>query len=267
MRAGAATDIGRVRHLNEDSYLAASPVYVVADGMGGHDAGERASAEAVRTFTALVGRDDVEPADVYLAVGTARSRVGAIGAGEGRDAGTTLSGVVVTRQGGSPYWLVVNVGDSRTYRLADGVLEQISVDHSEVQELVETGDLSPGEAAQHPMRHVVTRALGAGGCSDADYWFFPVGSGDRLMVCSDGLTDELGDDAIAAMLLEEIDPQAAAERLVRAAVGHGGRDNVTALVVDGEYGSADEETTPRSDTDTPVDDTSPSVRVMLHRRA
>lgn len=113
VQSGAATDVGRVRSLNEDSYVAAAPVFVVADGMGGHAAGERASGEAIAALRTLVGQD-VSPDDVYQRVAEARARVDAIEAPRGRDAGTTLSGVVVTWQGGEPYWLVVNIGDSRT---------------------------------------------------------------------------------------------------------------------------------------------------------
>lgn len=233
LTGGAATDVGRTRRLNEDSYIASAPVFVVADGMGGHEAGEVASAEAVGALRTLVG-GDVTPDDVYAQVIEARARVEQIVTAPGRDAGTTLSGVVVTRLAGEPYWLVVNVGDSRTYRLADGRLEQISVDHSEVQELLDSGDISATDASVHPLRHVVTKALGAGSWSDPDYWLLPMGPRDRVMVCSDGLTGELDDGAIAAVLLAEAHPQAAAERLVRSAVEAGGRDNVTVLVVDGE---------------------------------
>lgn len=261
LAAGAATDAGRVRPLNEDSYVATAPVFVVADGMGGHAAGERASSAAVATLADLAGRE-VSPTEVYEAVARARTRVEAIEAPPGRDAGTTLSGVVVTWQGGEPYWLVVNVGDSRTYRLADDRLEQISVDHSEVQELVEAGDITEAEVAAHPLRHVVTRALGAGGWSEADFWLLPIGSHDRVLVCSDGLTAELDDDEIAELLRGEPHPVAAAQGLVRAAVARGGRDNVTAVVVDGGNAGADQGTAQRrpESGDEPDGDTKPTAR-------
>lgn len=255
LSVGAATDTGRVRTLNEDSFMAAAPVFVVADGMGGHEAGEVASAEAVAALEPLVGAE-VTPDDVFLRVTEARQRVERIPAPPGRDAGTTLAGVVVTRQGGEPYWLVVNVGDSRTYRLVDGTLEQISVDHSEIQELLDAGDITDAEAPGHPLRHVVTRALGAGGWSDPDYWLLPIGRRDRVLVCTDGLTGELDDEAIAAVLRSEPRPQAAAEALVRRAVEAGGRDNVTALVVDGEQQADLDATAPRGVT---VADAAPDV--------
>ncbi|MCK0118046.1 protein phosphatase [Isoptericola sp. CG 20/1183] len=229
---GAATHRGARRRLNEDSYLAGGSVFFVADGMGGHEAGEVASAAAVEALRPLVTAEVVGVDDVRCRVRTAHDAVRRIETAPGRGAGTTLTGVALTAQGGEPYWLVVNLGDSRTYRLADGELEQVSVDHSEVQELVDAGSITRVEAQTHPRRHVVTRALGAPEIPDADFWFLPVHAGDRLLVCSDGLTGELSDARIALVLLVEADPQAAADRLVREALEAGGRDNITVVVVD-----------------------------------
>ncbi|WP_298454518.1 PP2C family serine/threonine-protein phosphatase [uncultured Cellulomonas sp.] len=227
---GSATDRGRVRRLNEDSLLAHSPVFVVADGMGGHDAGDVASRVTVEEFAALGGRDGVTHDDVEAAFARAAGRVReAVGAG--RTAGTTVAGVAVAA-GGAPYWLVFNVGDSRVYRLAGGALEQVSVDHSVVQDLVDSGRLRPADAQWHPDRHVITRAVGTGAVPEPDYWLIPAGAADRLLLCSDGLTQELDDDAIRYLLLDQPDPQAAAQILVQAAVEAGGRDNVTVVVVD-----------------------------------
>ncbi len=229
---GAATHQGARRTLNEDSYLARGSVFFVADGMGGHEAGEVASAAAVEALAPL-GRSEVVGVDeVRCRVRAAHDAVRAIETAPGRGAGTTLSGVVLTDQGGEPYWLVVNVGDSRTYRSADGVLEQVSVDHSEVQELVDAGRITAEQALTHPRRHVVTRALGAPDDPEPDFWFLPVHAGDRMMVCSDGLTAELSDRRVAEVLMVEPDPQTAAERLVAEALVAGGRDNITVIVVD-----------------------------------
>jgi protein phosphatase len=118
------------------------------------------------------------------------------------------------------------------YRYVDGELSQISVDHSVVQELVDRGVIEPAEAHRHPDRHIITRALGTGPDPQPDYWLLPVGPSDRMLVCTDGLTDELDDTEIAAMLAEADNPQDVAERLVDEAVRRGGRDNVTVLVVD-----------------------------------
>ncbi|PFG42144.1 protein phosphatase [Isoptericola jiangsuensis] len=243
---GAATHRGARRTLNEDSFLAGGSVFFVADGMGGHDAGEVASAAAVDALRPLQDAPIVGVDAVRVLVRAAHHAVRGIETAPGRGAGTTLSGVVLTEQGGEPYWLVVNMGDSRTYRLADGELEQVSVDHSEVQELVDAGEITRAEALTHPRRHVVTRALGAPETPDADYWFLPVHAGDRLLVCSDGLTGELTDERIAVLLLTQPDPQTAAERLVAEALAAGGRDNITVLVVDAT-GLADdlESTAPR----------------------
>jgi len=136
-----------------------------------------------------------------------------------------------------PCWLVVNVGDSRTYRMAGGVLEQVTVDHSEVAELVRDGVIPESEAATHPRRNVVTRVLGGSASDvDPDVWLLPVSPGDRMLLCTDGLTDELTDQRIEAELRAAPDPQTAADRLVRAAVRHGARDNVTVVVVEASVG-------------------------------
>jgi protein phosphatase len=127
---------------------------------------------------------------------------------------------------------VFNLGDSRTYRLAGGSLEQISVDHSVVQELLDEGELDRAAAASHPGRNVITRALGAGGEFQPDYWLVPVEPGDRILICSDGVSGELDDGLIARVLREEQVAQDAATRLVHEGILHGGRDNLTAVVID-----------------------------------
>lgn len=229
---GSATHPGLRRALNEDAHLASAPVFVVADGMGGHEAGERASAAVIAEFSSSIGRASLELDDVRLALSRARASVEELSTtGNGR-AGTTLSGVVVASVDGMGYWLAVNIGDSRTYRLADGELEQISVDHSVVQELIEAGELSVEDAVTDGRRNIITRAIGASSTGDADYWLFPAELGDRIMVCSDGLTSEVPDARILEVLRSTQDPQAAADLLVSEAVGAGGRDNITVVIVD-----------------------------------
>jgi serine/threonine protein phosphatase PrpC len=258
---GAASDTGIKRALNEDRYLAQTPVFVVADGMGGHEAGERASAEAVEALASLVGLQTVTGLQVRQCLSDAQSRVRAIDTVPGRGAGTTVTGVVISEHDGVPYWLVLNLGDSRTYRLADGQLEQVSVDHSEVQEMIEDGELTAEEATHHPRRHVVTKALGVGTDHEADFWMIPIAAHDRILVCSDGLTGELCDEQITQILLTEASPQAAADLLVEAALAAGGRDNVTVLVVDASDvpGSEDAATTPQQLDEDATDDTVPRV--------
>ena len=229
--AGAATHPGRRRPVNEDAHLAAAPLFLVADGMGGHDAGDLASQIVVAEFAALAGEPSLGVDDVRAALARARASVEGLDGGD-RAAGTTLSGVVVAEAGGVGYWLTVNVGDSRTYRFAGGVLEQISVDHSVVQELIDAGALDADEAATDRRRHEITRAIGAGSDGQADYWMVPAEPGDRILVCSDGLSGEVGAARLAELLAGVADPGEAASRLVEEALEHGGRDNITAVVVD-----------------------------------
>lgn len=230
--AGSATHAGLRRALNEDAYLAHAPVFVVADGMGGHEAGERASAAVIAEFSRHSGRSSLTLDDVRHALSDARAAVEDLStSGNGR-AGTTLSGVVLADVDGMGYWLAINIGDSRTYRLADGELEQISVDHSVVQELIEAGELTAAQASTDKRRNIITRAIGASSTGDADYWMFPAELGDRMLVCSDGLTSEVSDARIRDVLHFESDPQVAADILVDEAVRAGGRDNITVVVVD-----------------------------------
>lgn len=230
---GAATHEGRRRRVNEDSYLAGDGVFLVADGMGGHDAGEVASALALEALSPLRDVSHIDPDVVVDLVGTAQARVRGIETGPGgRGAGTTVTGAVVAYQDDVPYWLFVNVGDSRTYLMSAGTLDQVSVDHSEVQQLVDAGLLTEQEARQHPRRNVVTRALGADDTPSPDFRYVPVVLDDRVLVCSDGLTVELTDERIAQLLLDHADPQDAASRLVEEAISAGGRDNITVVVVD-----------------------------------
>lgn len=250
LTVGFGTDRGLRRELNEDSFLAQDPVFMVADGMGGHEAGEVASQLCVQTLrdAAMLapGTHGATAQDIQHVIEQADWR---IREATGARAGTTLSGAVLIEISSVPYWLVANVGDSRTYRLSrGGRLTQISVDHSEVRELVDAGEITAEEALTHPRRHVVTRALGTGEDAEADFWLLPVEDGDRLLVCSDGLTSELRDADIHCLLASRAHPQDAVESLIDAAVHAGGRDNITVIVVDAQD-AADElgfpETAPR----------------------
>lgn len=230
---GYGTDRGLRRELNEDSFIASDPVFAVADGMGGHEAGEIASGMCVRALAAMpqlaTGERSVTAAVIQQYLMKADD---SIREATGARAGTTLTGVVVVEQMGMPYWLVMNIGDSRTYRLSQGQFAQVSVDHSEVQELVDAGEITPEEATVHPRRHVVTRALGTGDETEADYWLLPVEEGDRILVCSDGLNAELTDEHMFRILSTVGHPQDAVDALIQAALRNGGRDNVTVIVVD-----------------------------------
>jgi serine/threonine protein phosphatase PrpC len=230
---GYGTDRGLRRELNEDSFIAADPVFAVADGMGGHEAGEIASGMCVRALAAMpqlaTGERSVTAAVLQQYLVRADS---SIREATGARAGTTLTGAVMVEQMGMPYWLVMNIGDSRTYRLSQGQFAQVSVDHSEVQELVDAGEITAEQAAVHPRRHVVTRALGTGDETEADYWLLPVEEGDRILVCSDGLNAELTDEHMFRILSTVGHPQDAVDALIQAALRNGGRDNVTVIVVD-----------------------------------
>ena len=228
---GARTDIGRVREINEDAVLAEHPVFLVADGMGGHEAGERASAEVVAAFRPLVGRADVSPEEVVQAVSAAQAAVGRLARAHARGAGSTLAGIVAVVQGGTPSWLVVNIGDSRVYRLIGSTLEQLTVDHSVVQELVDEGRITRAEMSTYPGRNVITRAVGDES-SAADYWLAPIITGERLLICSDGLSNDLSDEALRAGLSLGGSAQQTASGLVDQALARGGRDNISAVVVD-----------------------------------
>jgi serine/threonine protein phosphatase PrpC len=236
LRHAARTDVGRKRAVNEDSLLATSPVFIVADGMGGHEAGDRASAAVVHEFAQLTGRE-VALGDVTAAVDRAHAMVQQIADGTVRGAGSTLTGVVLVRHGGVLQWLVVNVGDSRVYRMRGTELAQLTIDHSLAQQLVSQGKLRADEVATFAKRNVITRAVGAAD-SPADYWLVPVVSGDRLLVCSDGLTGELVDEAILAGLTLGGGTDQTVDLLLARALESGGRDNISLIVVDVITGGA-----------------------------
>lgn len=233
LSAGHGTDRGLRRELNEDSVLSTEPMFAVADGMGGHEAGEVASGICIQVMgshqlLAAKGRQ-LRTDDVQEIIADADALIREVT--ESR-AGTTLSGVVLVEDGVTPYWLVFNVGDSRTYRLKAGALEQISVDHSEVQELVDMGRITEQEAMVHPRRNVVTMALGTGPKADPDFILLPVEDGDRIMICSDGLTGEVSNEQIQRIMADLRHPQDTADSLIQAALRAGGRDNVTVVVVE-----------------------------------
>lgn len=232
LTSGMATHIGRVRAVNQDAAATDDHVVVVADGMGGHNGGEVASRIAVDTFLAA----QVEPtvASVVAAVDLANDAILERAEAEPGLAGmgTTLCALAVVSTDEGERLCVANVGDSRVYVLADGSLEQISEDHSLVAGLVRQGRLRAEDAETHPQRNILTRALGVEPQVLVDAWEVVPVDGDRFLLCSDGLFNEVPDDRIAAVLRRLADPQEAAEELVRLANEGGGRDNVTVVVAD-----------------------------------
>ncbi|MEV6924278.1 protein phosphatase 2C domain-containing protein [Dactylosporangium sp. NPDC051485] len=224
IRAGAASDVGKVRRRNEDSALAGRSVFAVADGMGGHAAGDVASRIAVEALQRLddsAGANGVGPLDVRDAIVQANADIlGAAAADPAQGGmGTTAAGLTLGIVDGDECWIVFNVGDSRVYRSAGGSLEQLTVDH-----------VAPEAVTMR--RGVITRALGTDPGPRPDLWVRTAVPGERYLVCSDGLSLELTDEEIATVLSSVPDPVEAAEELVRRAVLAGGRDNVTVVVVD-----------------------------------
>lgn len=228
----ALSDKGYRRAANEDSLIARSPLFAVADGMGGHTAGDFASAAVVTRLAEQVGEDFVGTEQVNEAL---RAAVDDIGKGVGKTdlgTGTTVTGVGLAWVDGAVCWLVFNIGDSRTYQLLDGVLTQLTLDHSIVQELLDAGAITPAEAEVHPHSNVITRAVGFNEDPVPDYSYIPVVAGARLLACSDGLTKELTEHGIRHFLTEGESALDAAGALMDAALGNGGRDNVSVVVVD-----------------------------------
>jgi PPM family protein phosphatase len=241
---GAATSVGRVRRINEDSFLVAPPIFAVADGMGGHGSGDLASTLAVQVLARYAGLRPLFTEAVLAALEEANRAI--IEQEVPTRMGTTITGLAGLETAGGDHLMVFNVGDSRVYRLAADGLEQLTVDHSEVQELVLAGLITREQARTHPRRNIVTRALGSDTVLLADHWLFPAAGGDRFLLCSDGLFTELPDEVIVS-LLSLGPPQQAAEALVLAANDAGGHDNITVIVVDidSDNDEADETTMPR----------------------
>ena len=235
IKVGATSDIGQVREGNEDSFLVLDPLYAVADGMGGHRGGEVASNLALQTiqrlFTAQEGTltEQVEQANRAVFERSQSDR-------EVAGMGTTLTAALV--QGAQVR--LAHVGDSRAYLYRDGELQLLTEDHTLVHKMLVEGEITESEAETHPHRSILTRALGVDGNVQVDEGIVEMRNGDRLLLCTDGLTGMVSDEQIKAVLAESKDPQEAVDRLVRAANRAGGIDNITALVIDFvEDGSGD----------------------------
>jgi len=225
----AVTDVGRVRTHNEDSVLAQPPLYVVADGLGGHEAGEVASSIAVETLRDHAPRRADSNALARAVRAANREVIRAAREGVGRSGmGTTLTAAIV--EGGTI--AIAHVGDSRAYLLHGGVIRRLSDDHSMVADMIRRGQLTEADARVHPHRSVITRALGTDTNMVADTYEIEADPGDRLLLCSDGLTGMLEDSRIAELLGAYRDPNVAATELVAAANEAGGHDNISVVVVD-----------------------------------
>jgi protein phosphatase len=231
LRSAGSTDAGQVRAQNQDAYYASDQLVLIADGMGGYAGGEVAAAMAAEAveegFVA-----DATTEGLRDAVTEANRRIYERGTEPGLEGmGTTLVAVAVVEVDAREHLLLANVGDSRCYLLRDGALRQLSEDHSVAAELVRLGRLEEHEEAEHPGRHVLTRVLGVEASVEPDLVELEPRAGDRLLLCSDGLSNELTDEEMST-LLGVGEPEDAARALVAAANAHGGLDNITAVVAD-----------------------------------
>ena len=226
---GARSDVGLVRGHNEDSFLLRAPLFMVSDGMGGHAAGEVASSIAVET----VGEQAPGTADdVLLGAAVESANMSVIEASEqgiGKPGmGCTATAALIEKN----KMAVAHVGDSRIYVLRHGTLVRVTHDHSYVEELVDSGQITADEARTHPSRSIITRALGSDPDMYADHFSLEVNNGDRIILCSDGLSSMISDSELEAVAVSSATPQQAADNLVAAALTAGGSDNVTVAVVD-----------------------------------
>lgn len=226
---GSRTDIGYVRDHNEDSLIIIPPLFAVADGMGGHEAGEIASEITVNTLAELAP-SHLDAEGLTAAVEAANYNVmKAPRQGIGRDGmGTTLTAAMLEGE----RLLIAQVGDSRAYLLHKGHLQQITRDHSLMADLIEAGQITPEEARVHPNRSVITRAIGSDIHMRPDIYELNVDAGDRILLCSDGLGSMISNNAIESIMRRQSDAQHCADELVTAALENGGADNVTVVVAD-----------------------------------
>ncbi|MFH1736834.1 MAG: Stp1/IreP family PP2C-type Ser/Thr phosphatase [Actinomycetota bacterium] len=236
MKVAPKTDVGKFRDINEDSWLVEGRLFAVADGMGGHKAGEIASAHALETFKNIFGpppsgasQEDIRDA-IKRAVETANAIVHKESAGKRAYSGmgTTLTAAYFDL--GSLY--LAQVGDSRAYLFRNGELRQLTVDHTLVDEMVRRGDIGPEIAGIHPLRHVITRALGSYATVAADIFAEQLEPGDRILLCSDGLSSRVDDEVIKRIIAKAKGVKSAATALVKAALNAGGDDNITVVVAE-----------------------------------
>jgi protein phosphatase len=239
IKAGAATDVGQVRSINQDSFLLLPErqLFVVADGMGGHQGGEVASRLAVETLTSTYHEASVD--SLADAITAANGQIHETGEGDTtlRGMGTTIVAAAIVPDDGAPdptteQLVIASVGDSRAYLFRDGTFTQLTEDHSIVGDLVREGRITEAEAEVHPQRNIVTRVLGVYPEVEIDMWPVDPVTGDRFVLCSDGLFNEVRADGITSVLRRLADPQEAASELVRLANEGGGRDNITVVVLD-----------------------------------
>lgn len=273
-RVAARSDVGRVREGNEDSYVAKEPIFAVADGMGGHIAGDIASQTAVETIQQEAGNGALDADRLVSIVKSANAAIWERSQSDPalRGMGTTCTLAFLD----DDQLHLAHVGDSRAYLYRAGEISQVTEDHTLVGRMVREGRLTAEEAERHPQRSIITRALGVDEHVDVDTITLTVQEGDRILLCSDGLTSMIGTDEIREVLGSEREPQSAADRLVDLANSAGGEDNITVVLVDMAAGTgrrAPEEaraTAPappqaRADTQPAPPDAPPAVTTGVHR--
>ena len=228
---GSRTEVGHVREHNEDSLVVTPPLFAVADGMGGHEAGEVASEVAINTLAELAPASPDGDALARAVVAANLEVIKAPGKGIGREGmGTTLTAAILEGE----RLVIAQVGDSRAYLLHQGRLQQLTRDHSLMADMIEAGQLTEAEARVHPNRSVITRAIGSDPHMQPDIYELNVETGDRILLCSDGVTTMLEDPQIARIMGSSETAQECADNLVAAALDAGGYDNATAVVMDVE---------------------------------
>ena len=254
--SGFATDVGKIRNMNQDFLAVSDSLFVVADGMGGHRGGEAASEIAVKKIIERQRYSTVQSfRDQFIEANTTvRSEAGRNADWEGM--GTTLCGITLISPGedGKEKLAIANIGDSRIYLLSQGLFSQVTEDHSLVEEMRREGKITAQEAEIHPHRNIITRALGIDEEANVDCWELPIHKDDRFLLCSDGLTNEVATSEIHSILATVDSPQEAAELLVDLANTNGGNDNITVVVVDVKEG----ETSPEPSTLAPISLNTPS---------
>lgn len=228
---GSRTEIGNVREHNEDSLTVLPPLFAVADGMGGHEAGEVASEITINTLNDLAPQSADAEALARAVVAANLNVIKAPSQGVGREGmGTTLTAAILEKE----RLVIAQVGDSRAYLLHNGSLQQLTRDHSLMADMIDAGQLTEAEARVHPNRSVITRAIGSDPHMQPDLYELNVETGDRLLLCSDGICGMIEDHEIASIMRQAPSAQSCADQLVEAALAAGGFDNATAVVVDVE---------------------------------
>ncbi len=234
LRVAGVSDVGRVRERNEDRILLRPPIGVVADGMGGHLLGDRAAQAVIDHMESVAWRtldtDDERRAELTRSIRRAQAQIETM-VGERQQAGSTVAGALYCPA--TPHWLIFHIGDSRAYLMRDGELRRLTHDHSYVQELVDGGEITEQEAREHSGRSMLTRAVAARVEPDVEFTSLDARAGDVVVLCSDGLTDELTDGEIARIMAEMTteSPQAIAYALRDVAVSRGGHDNISAVIL------------------------------------